>query len=365
MQPIRVLKIGGTPFDMGFQHGLAFADEIRNLTNERVTLSMSQSWTGRAFSRHEVLSLAQQMIDDHGNYAPDLLEELEGISRATGLSLPELVIANGFTDFVDVVYNHGEKVFAPAQFGAECTTFMANPNANIAEHGLIGQTWDMHNTATPHVIMLDGKPKNAPEFLMFTLTGCVGMIGMNSAGVSVAINNLEGADGKPGVTWNFVVRKVLAQDNIEDALKCITEADLAGAHNYMLMDTSGRGYNVEAMSSVKHVEAITDTTYAHANICLSDEARSVEREQTDEWLIDSQKRVERASELLEELRPITPDDLMTITRDRTNDSYAICALPEAPYYWETSGAVVMRPHTKEFWAVWGLPIENEYQRFTF
>ncbi len=49
MQPIRVLKIGGTPFDMGFQHGLAFADEIRTLTNERVALSMSQSWTGRAF----------------------------------------------------------------------------------------------------------------------------------------------------------------------------------------------------------------------------------------------------------------------------------------------------------------------------
>lgn len=364
MPEIRVLNVGGTPFEMGYQHGLAFARDIRKLARERIELASRETWSGRQLPRGEILNLAAQIVDHHGRYSASLHEELEGMAAATGLSLPELVIANGFTDFVDVVYNADRQTAAvPTLYGNECTTFMANSNSKIAEHGLIGQTWDMHATATPHVILLNGKPKDAPEFLLFTLTGCVGMIGMNSAGISLAINNLESADGKPGVTWNFVVREVLAQDNLDAALACITSAELAGAHNYMLMDASGRGFNVEAMPSVKHVQAITDNTYAHANVCLSDEARAYEREQPEDLLIDSETRASRANQLLEDLRPITPDDLMAISRDRSDGSYSICSMPEPPHYWETCGAVVMRPATREFWGVWGLPTHNEYQRF--
>lgn len=364
MPDIRVLEIAGTPFEMGYQHGLIYSDDIRKLANERISLSTKETWSGRVLPKQEILKLAQQCVDHHGNYSPELFEELEGVSAATGLTLPELVIANGFTDFVDLVYNSDRQTAGkPTLFGNECTTFMANSNSKIAEHGLIGQTWDMHATATPHVILLDGKPKNAPEFLMFTLTGCVGMIGMNSAGIAIGINNLESSDGQVGVTWNFVVRRALMQNTLEDALKCITEAPLAGAHNYMLMDGSGRGFNIEAMPSYCHVEEITDKTYAHANVCLSDEARTYERPQTEDLLVDSEKRATRANQLLEDLRPITPDDLMHIARDRSDGNYSICALPEPPYYWETCGAVVMRPATREFWGVWGLPINNEFQRF--
>jgi hypothetical protein len=31
---------------------------------------------------------------------------------------------------------------------------------------------------------------------------------------------------------------------------------------------------------------------------------------------------------------------------------------------ESSGAAIMRPATGDFWAVWGLPPENEYEHFT-
>ncbi|MEZ4609969.1 MAG: hypothetical protein R2838_06930 [Caldilineaceae bacterium] len=44
--------------------------------------------------------------------------------------------------------------------------------------------------------------------MTFTITGCVGMIGMNEHGVAVGINNLLGRDGRPGVHWPFVVRHV-------------------------------------------------------------------------------------------------------------------------------------------------------------
>lgn len=364
MPAIRVLHVNGYSYTMGYRHGLAYADQIHSLTHERIRLSTEETWTGRNLPRPEVLALAEQCIDAHGNYAPDLLEELEGVAAATGLSLAELIITNGFTDFADAVYAAGgDPVAVPARAGNECTTFMASQGAH-AEHGLIGQTWDMHATATPHVIMLDGKPKNAPEFLLFTLTGCVGMIGMNEAGIAVGINNLTASDGKPGVTWNFVVRKILAQDNLEDALACITSAPLAGGHNYMLMDATGRGYNVEATSTVCVVEEVANgQTFAHANMCLDERTQAVERDRTADLIEDSEKRVKRANQLLAEQRPATPEAMMAITRDRSDGSYSICAMAEPPFYSETCGAVIMRPSSRDFWGVWGIPLMNDYQHF--
>ena len=48
----------------------------------------------------------------------------------------------------------------------------------------------------------------------------------------------------------------------------------------------------------------------------------------------------------------------------TRDEEAICERPEPPYDVMSCGATVMRPATRELWAVWGLPVENEYEHFT-
>lgn len=363
MEKIRLLAVGGQPFEMGYQHGRTYAQHIRALTQERLHLSCDSVWTGRKLPFDRVLRLAHDCLDAHYAYAPDLMEELEGLARATRLTLAELIIANGFTDFVDTLYNADpDAPPALARAGNECTTFMASASRTADGRGLLGQTWDMHATATPFVILLRGAPQGQPSFLTFTLTGCVGMIGMNEAGIAVGINNLMGADGTIGVTWPFVIRKVLQQDTLEAALGCITSAPLAGGHNYMLMDASGRGYNVEAMATAIHIQPIQDMTYAHANQCLAPRTRAVERPQDADLTEDSVVRVRRANTHLAS-GPITPESLMALTRDRSDGAYSVCAVSEPPFFSETCGAAIMRPATREFWGVWGLPNANEYERF--
>jgi isopenicillin-N N-acyltransferase like protein len=102
----------------------------------------------------------------------------------------------------------------------------------------------------------------------FTTVGCVGMIGMNEHGVCVGINNLSGGDGDVGVTWPFVVRKALQQRDLDGALRCVTEARLAGAHNYLLLDRAGRGANVEATTTRTVVTPLEGDAVVHANHCL-------------------------------------------------------------------------------------------------
>jgi isopenicillin-N N-acyltransferase like protein len=363
---IRVLELSGSHYEMGLEHGRRYADTIREFAEERVALSSDPAWTGTGvgLSRAEVLALADACLDEHRRYAPDLLEELRGMADATGLTLAELVIVGGFTDFVDTVHGyslHGAaRTCIPAHAGADnCTAFIVPDGMAEGGMGFYGQTWDMHATATPHVLMLRGAPEGKPAFLAFTTVGCVGMIGMNDAGICVGINNLAGADGQVGVTWPFVVRKILEQTDLEAALACITEATLSGAHNYLLFDAEGRGYNVEAMSTTRHVTELDGEALIHTNHCLAPHTVAVQRPRDPLAQASSEARLTRARDLLAEV-PITLEDLQALTRDPA----AICVRATPPKDVETCGAMIMRPKTLDAWAVWGLPSENEYESFS-
>ncbi len=366
MPKIRVVQVSGTPLEMGRQHALRFAKEIRTPAEERVGLCSTRAWTGQMLPQEQVLALAEACLPYHHEYAPDLMEELRGIGEVTGLTPAELLILNGFTDFIDTVHNFASSPVAgsaPAHPGLDnCTAFIVSSEATIDGRGFFGQTWDMHSTATPFVILLHGNPAGGLRFLTLTIMGCVGMIGMNEAGIAIGINNLVGSDGQVGVTWPFVVRKTLAQDNLDNALACITEAQLAGGHNYMLADATGRGFNIEAMASHCHVEEVTLGSVVHTNHCLAKDNSTLERERLAQSINSSHTRLERGRELLRQ-RNVTLEDLFALTRDHS-ERYGICAHVKFPLFIETCGAAIMRPATREFWAVWGHPCKNEYRKFS-
>jgi isopenicillin-N N-acyltransferase-like protein len=388
MPNLRLLEVSGVPYEMGRQHAAAYPKEIQELTEDRLRLSSSKNWTGKELSRQEVLAVGRACLPYHEAYASELVDELRGMSDVTGLSLTELIILNGFTDFIDTLYSAGEKQLmelkelkgtngnlrvpsvslsssqfpVPAHPAADdCTAFIVNPDATAEGQGFLGQTWDMHETATPYLILLRGKPERGPRFLAFTIIGCVGMIGMNEVGIAVGINNLMAGDGRVGVTWPFVVRKALAQDNLNDALACITEAPLAGGHNYLLADATGRGYNVEAMASRCHVQEVNSGALVHTNHCLIAQNINVERARLPRSRASSETRLSRGEELLNG-KQITLTDLMAVTRDH-NAINGICVHPEEPFYVESCGAAIMCSATREFWALWGQPCENEYENF--
>ena len=358
---IPVLRVRGSFFDMGRDHGDAFADAIRTYAAERVELAGGDPWTGRSLSRHEVLSLARACEAEHRSWAPDLMREVDGMAEATGLTSAELIVAGGFTDFIDAVAAHGAEPAKPASPPAaqNCTAFLVPGSRSATGIGLFGQTWDMHASSAEYVFVLEGAPDDAPAFLAFTTVGCVGMVGMNEYGITVGINNLLGADGAVGVTWPFLVRKVLQQPNFDAALECILEAPLAGAHNYLLMDGEGRGANVEASASYREVTPLEGEPLVHTNHCLLPRSLAAERPRDPASQAHSEARLSRGRDLLAS-GDLGVEDLMAVTRDEEE----LCYRGVPPKYVETCGAVVADPAKREFWAVKGLPSEHEYVRFS-
>ena len=61
--PIRVLKLTGTPYEIGRQHGQAYTQAIQRYTHERVSLVQSGTWSGgHVLSREQVLDLADRAL---------------------------------------------------------------------------------------------------------------------------------------------------------------------------------------------------------------------------------------------------------------------------------------------------------------
>ncbi len=357
MPTIRTLSIGGDPYSMGYKHGQAYAKPIGELTEERLRLCATDDWARAGVHRHVILDLAEQCMPYHHRFDDMLCAELEGISDGSGVPLIELLVMNGFTDFVDVLHQH--VVDDPGG----CTAVLTAPDQSPDGLGYLAETWDMHTSATPYVMMLDIRPSIGPAVMTFTLNGCIGMIGLNEAGIAVGINNLYTREGKQGVTWPFVVRKMLAQTDLDAAMEVLDTADLAGAHNYLVMGPDGEGYNVEAVPSLRSVTPL-QSTYVHTNHCFESTLISMERPRTTPARLSTVTRLDQAHAYLGENKDkITVESLMRMTRIRNEDGFSICQTPVEGYNVETSGACIMSPATREMWALWGLPSEGEFERF--
>ncbi len=369
---MRVLDLAGSPEAIGALHGSTYREEIRAYTAERVELAASPHWSGngangRALTQGDILDLADSMVAAHETHSPALAAEMLAMAEAAGITPGEAVIVGGFTDFVDTVRavaggRHPDEVLED-----DCTAVLV-PDALADGTGIYGQTWDMHDTATHYVTLFRITPEDAPAALVFTTTGALGQIGMNEVGVCLGINNLIANDGAPGVTWPQVVRHALMQESATAARDAIMAADLAGGHNFLILDADGVGFSIEAMPSVRAVDTLTpEKVIVHTNHTLYPETRAVEGERSAVLMDSSQRRLETAYKLLERptgpggATPITLDDVVALTREPS----AICQVAAEPYHIESSGGAVMRPRTKEFWACWGLPSHNDYEKIDF
>ncbi|MEX2654766.1 MAG: C45 family peptidase [Acidimicrobiia bacterium] len=347
--PIRVVSLTGGPAQLGATHGAAFADEIKEYTADRVGLSGE----GTNLTRDDLWELAARCLPAHREYSADLTEEMEALAAGAGISVEEALIVGGYTDFIDLVRAEA----GSARVDDTCTAVVV-PDRLASGAGFLAQTWDMHSSATPHVVMLDITPDSGPASLVFSTVGCLGQIGMNESGIAIGINNLTAADGRVGVTWPFVVRKVLQQTDFDSAMAAILDAPLAGGHNFLLFDADGNGASVEAMPTATHVDRLESASLIHTNHCVAPSTRSVEAPRPAALDESSRLRLDQAVELVAD-GPLGVAEMMALTRDERS----ICRHPEPPYSYESCGAAIMRPRTGEFWACWGVPSENEYQRF--
>ena len=66
--------------------------------------------------------------------------------------------------------------------------------------------------------------------VLFSLVGCVGMMGYHSSGRMVGVNNLNSTDARSGVIWPALVRATLGESELTTMRDHLCKAQVTSAH---------------------------------------------------------------------------------------------------------------------------------------
>ena len=347
---LRVIDLEGCPHEMGYAFGQQLADEVHGLAEERYKLCEEAA---PGIPRERVLQLAKDHLEVQAAHAPCVHDEFRGIAAGARISEEELLIGNGLTDFRDVLKTTpGDAV--------GCTTFLVRADAAADGCAYVGQTWDMHDTAEAFVVVLRRRPKEGPQTITLTTSGCLSLIGMNEHGLAIGNNNLVPTDARPGAIYLAMIHDFLGQATFERARSGITEAPRASGHNYYMSDGAGGVDDIETTAERWVSIQIEGDTYAHANHYQSEQLKPLEADPPTVCSLEREKRLSGlladaagqidAAKLQELLSYRKEGDEGTLNRHAEIRS---CA------------AAIMCPERREVWFCQGPPDVSEFVKLGF
>lgn len=212
---MKYLLLDKTPNENGITHGESFRTEIQQCAESRLELLKGY-----------LPEFTWEQIQLHANKEIDVLklssseyEEFAGIAKGANISEVMLAILNNYTDM---------RNFSESTLG--CSALYYKNNDTI----LSGQTWDMTPDALPYVLHLE--IKGEPSLHILTITGCLGLSGFSSAGLSVFINDLKTNETSIGLMWPALVRKVLKEADAQSGCDTLTNNLPSSGHHYLVSD---------------------------------------------------------------------------------------------------------------------------------
>lgn len=247
------LRLSGSARDCGRQYGSALARSIHGTLD--AYLESFRAMHG--LEREKVYELARAFVPCIESYAPELVEEMQGIADGADLPLDAIVTLNARSELV-----HGLKARASAD---GCTSFAVLGPATRDGRLLVGQNWDWNPAMRASTVILDIERAGAPRLITLAETGLLGKIGVNEAGVASVINFLLSDQRRPGVPVHVIRRRVLEAETLPEALRAVVQAERALAANYLLAHPDSGAVAVEAWPEDFAVVHPVDGVLTHAN----------------------------------------------------------------------------------------------------
>lgn len=254
-------------FERGRVHGEQYAGEIASLVDIRLYLACRIS----GFSEEPLLALAEEHLPVLREFDEDLYQELLGIAEGSGLSTGKIVVLNQYTDIRDL--SPDTDLAGEADFDGGCTILWSACDGKP----VFAQTWDMHATAMPYMMMMRVPDASGGDAWLLTLTGCLGMAGQNSKGLAIGINNLTSTDAKIGVVWSAIVRRALRESSASAAKDMLLSCKMGSGHHYLVADPR-EVFSVETSGTKKKlIFSGQESSFVHSNHCLDGEIASCSR----------------------------------------------------------------------------------------
>src|SRR5690606_15525378 len=144
---------------IGHAHGETFRNQIHQLVDIRRGLARGFFWNAKETAL-ETYALAHI---EALKKAPNLFDEFNAIANSANVSLVDLMILNNYTDLRDF------SVVDKSRKNDGCSVI----GLQTGSRTLVGQTWDMHASATPFTVFMEiDEESSGTQMKVLTLTGC-------------------------------------------------------------------------------------------------------------------------------------------------------------------------------------------------
>lgn len=228
---IKVLKLEGSARERGRIHG----EELRPMVLEvlerykyllKITLNKNPESEIDRFLENTNFKVA---ID---KWAPNLLEEVKGIADGVGVDFREI--------FAMHLAAHDEKWWFTQELlhPENCSSLGSFKQGK--NPALLAQNMDLHQLFEGLEVLLHIQYKNsALEAFVLTHAGFLAECGVNNQPVGICCNSLTGHlnNSIEGLPVSFIVRSVLEQSSLENAIDFINKINHASGQNYIIGDS--------------------------------------------------------------------------------------------------------------------------------
>ena len=285
MHPIRETQLTGSAEQRGFHYGRENKDQIQAfLADGHARL---QQTSPNPINFNNIDTSLQNYAAIFAEQIPDLHAELTGLAEGAEIS---------FTQAVLLQVRREIGGYSKFQGSGDCTTFAASDG----DTPVLAQTVDLNADLTDHLQLLRVYNQHTDiTSLIFSYTGLLGYLGMNSAGLAVGINLVLGGDWDVGIPPYLAIRHILDNaHNPQQAISMLSDMTVASSRAITLCHADETCV-VEILNN--EIEVMCGQQLVHTNHFLS------ERFQTHEQmniigLMSSQRRYQACQRAIQAMQ---------------------------------------------------------------
>ena len=312
-ETIPIIELNQTdPKQRGQAYGEAARQRIENIL--AVYREVFHRITGETWE--ETVVRGTPFIAKANEFAPDLVEEIQGIAQGANRAFEDIFLLNA----------RSEILFNPQVLAQECTTVAALPEVTKNGDTLLAQNWDWYNEVKNcQVILKICQREGKPALVTFTEAGQLAKMGMNSAGLGLVVNNLTSDQPRVGVPWIFLTRRILESSHLAQALGYVLNTDRAHSINFLIGYAAGEAVNLETSPVEEHVLWPENGICVHTNHYLEPGKNFRDLKPLRDPFLSTYLRCRRAQKGLEEISgSVDVQGIQNILKDHMDKPFSVC-----------------------------------------
>jgi hypothetical protein len=229
----KTIKVSGTHYEMGQQHGLQVR-KLRPLIVEAIKTQFSQIERNGPDERFE--SLLAGTVELLQQVDLPILEMIQGQAEGLGLRF-ETLLRYGLAKYL------GDDLLSRRLRGEEsCTTWAASGPATANGKPILAKNRDSTLEHLPLQLVAQAIPRVGYRYAYLTSAGSPGVFcaGINEVGLAVADTNVCSTDIGPGLpAYSLMMHICEEHSDVRSALGYLRSVTRMGRNSLILADTSG------------------------------------------------------------------------------------------------------------------------------